>query len=211
MQYRQYFYQYEGRPENYSIYDQNTLILFNFDNSGVGRLAAVWGISTLIFIPFGILFDRKIGRMKTIIVGTITAAFGLVIIAWLGLNPFDLKSVNLSLYQNSLLIFLFVFGMGLGLMTTSSTALMLDVTAVARNKTLLLSVFGLSLTLSRSGASFITALIMVFNNYQLLFLIESSFLLLATIPLYLVYINLRTKNIVENKETLEIFNLADIA
>ncbi|MHA2338515.1 MAG: MFS transporter [Candidatus Hodarchaeales archaeon] len=118
-----------------AILEPYAVRIFNFDSSGVGRLAAVWGISTLIFIPLGILFDKKIGRMRTIIFGTFIAAIGLLIIAWLGLNPFSLRTLDLVMYQNSLLIFLFIFGMGLGLMTTPSTALMLDVTAVSQNKT----------------------------------------------------------------------------
>jgi hypothetical protein len=101
--------------------------------------------------------------------------------------------------------------MGLGLMTTPSTALMLDVTAVSQNKTLILSVFGLALTISRSGASFITAIIMISKNYQLLFLVESLFLLLSTIPLYFVYKKLKTKNLLKNEESSEILSLVDIS
>jgi BCD family chlorophyll transporter-like MFS transporter len=188
-----------------AILEPYAVNIFDFNEEGIGRLAAVWGTATLVFIPLGIFFDRRIGRMQTIISGTIIAAFGLWLIAILGLNPLEIKPLDLELYQTSLLLALIVFGIGLGLMTTPSTALMLDVTAISKNKTLILSVFGLAITIGRSGASFIAAIIMTFENYQILFLIESFFLLSSIIPLYFVYKNLKSKNLIKSEEGFEIY------
>ncbi|OLS22673.1 MAG: hypothetical protein HeimC3_29470 [Candidatus Heimdallarchaeota archaeon LC_3] len=194
-----------------AILEPYAIRIFDFNEEGIGRLAAVWGIATLIFIPLGIVFDRKIGRIQTIILGTIIATSGLFLIAMLGLNPGNLKFLNLPMYQNGLLLFLILFGVGLGMMTTPSTALMLEVTVISKNRTLMLSFFGLALTIGRSSASFIAAFIMIFKNYQILFLVECLFLLSSTIPIYYVYKNLKTKDLIKNEEGLEIFSTVDIS
>lgn len=194
-----------------AILEPYAVNVFAFAEEGIGRLAAVWGISTLIFVPLGIIFAKKLGKMQTIILGTIIASIGILFVGLSGLDFLDLKSINLTLYQNSLLFFLVIFGVGLGLMTTPSTALMLDVTAISKNKTLLLSVFGLALTIGRSSASFVAAIIMLLENYQILFFVESLFLLGSIIPIFVVYRHLQSTEGITSVDRLEIFINTEIS
>ena len=193
------------------ILEPYAIRIFGYNEEGIGRLAGIWGTATLIFIPIGIIFDKKVGRMRSITLGALIGTLGLLLIGWFGLDPFKWKDFNISIFQSSLLFALVLFGVGLGLLTTPGTAVMLDVVAFSYNKTLILSFFGLVLTISRSGASFLAGLVMYFNNYQLLFLIESFFLLSCVIPIYFSYKSLKRENSLRKIEKSEIFRYVDMS
>ncbi|MFX1254437.1 MAG: MFS transporter [Promethearchaeota archaeon] len=159
-----------------AILEPYAVKIFNFSEGNIGRLAAIWGTTTLIFIPLAILLERKIGRLWLSLAGTIIGAAGLLIITFLGMSPIAITN-NLAYYQNLFLIGVAIFGVGVGLVTTPSTAMMLDVCSSSESRTLLLAFFGLISTVGRSGASFIAGIILLSSSYQFLFIFETIVLL----------------------------------
>lgn len=163
--------------------------VLQFQRAGVGRMAAIWGTATLIFIPVAIAVERKIGRIITITIGLFLASIALLVIAYLGANV-PITSNEIKVAQNTLYGTLFLFGAGLGLMTTPGTAMMFDI--CAHNKTLttsLIAYFGIIVTISRASAAFLSGLILQYtnNNFVFLFTLEAVILFSALFPL--IYVN----------------------
>jgi MFS family permease len=160
-----------------------------FQREGIGRMASIWGTTTLIFIPLAIKIEKILGRIPTIFSGLSIASVSLLVISSLALNPPDLlSSSEIQLAQNLLLISLASFGAGLGLMTTPGTAMMFDVCAYnSRLTASLIAFFGVLITLSRSLASFFAGIIIQFSgNYVLLFTLEAIILFSSLFPLIYV-------------------------
>ena len=163
--------------------------VLQFTRSGVGRMAAIWGTATLIFIPIAIFVERKISRIFTIFVGLTLASIALVIIAYLGVMSLSTDS-SIRTAQNILYGTLFLFGAGLGLMTTPGTAMMFDI--CAHNKMLttsLIAYFGMLVTLSRASAAFISGIVLDLTgtNFTFLFILEAVILFSSLFPL--IYVN----------------------
>jgi len=154
------------------ILESFAIIHHNYTAQTVGRLAAVWGTSTLIFIPLALIIERMIGRIRTITLGSTISGLSFL-------------AIILAPTPNLFLIAILVFGIGLGILTTPSTALLLEVTSRSRSRTFLLAFFGLVTTFSRSISSFLASIIMQLSNntFELVFIIEMIFLIVSFIPL----------------------------
>lgn len=170
--------------------------VLKFSRDGIGRMAGIWGTSTLIFIPLAIFIEKKIGRIITIFLGLLIASCSLLAIAYLG-SLTNIATEELKVYQNSLFLILFIFGSGLGLMTTPSTAMMFDICAYNKGSTTtLIAFFGVLITLSRSFASFFSGVMLELTqtNFSILFFIEALILFSALFPL--IYISRTSKSII---------------
>ncbi|MFW9778514.1 MAG: MFS transporter [Candidatus Heimdallarchaeota archaeon] len=168
---------------------------FNFTEDNIGGLAAVWGVTTLIFIPLAFFIEKKIGRLLLSAIGTVIGGLGLLMIAFLGTSSVN-SILGLPQIQQLFLLSVAIFGVGLGLLTTPSTAMMLDVCAKhPKTRTLLLALFGLITTVGRSSASFFSALVMLGNSFQLLFILEAIILACSFFPLIWVHRYLSSKAI----------------
>lgn len=168
-----------------AILEPYAIEVFGFGEEGIGRLAAIWGTSTLLFIPLAIVAIQFLGRLPTAVLGTMTAGFGLTLIAFLPeLGVLD---------QMWLLLAVAVFGMGLGLMTTPATAMMFETANNSEVRTLLIAYYGLLVTLSRALASFLAGFVMLIASYQTVFVLETVVLLSSIIPLFIVRAGLKAE------------------
>jgi BCD family chlorophyll transporter-like MFS transporter len=176
-----------------AVLEPYAVAVFHFTEDNIGGLAAVWGITTLIFIPLAFLVEKKIGRLLPSAIGTIIGGLGLLMMAFLG-TPSVNTILGLLQIQQLFLFSVAIFGVGLGLLTTPSTAMMLDVCAKhPKTQTLSLALFGLITTVGRSGASFFSALVMLSDSFQLLFVLESIILICSFFPLIWVHRYLSSK------------------
>lgn len=178
-----------------AILEPFALGVLQFEKSGVGRMAAIWGTATLIFIPLAIVVEKKIGRIITIFIGLTLASIALLMLAFLGLKQ-PVTATEIKSGQNILYMMLFLFGSGLGLMTTPGTAMMFDI--CAHNKALttsLIAYFGVIVTVSRASAAFLSGIVLELtgNNFSLLFTLEAIILFSALFPL--LYVNKLFKTI----------------
>lgn len=149
--------------------------VLNFDKSGVGRLSAIWGIVTLIFVPLGIKLANRYGRIPISVVGQVLAASGLMLMVTSG-------------FTNSEAMFyigLICFGSGSGLYSVPGIATMFDVASkspdfLATN----LAIFGIIVTISRANAGIISGYLLKFTreNYYVVFTVEALIALISLIP-----------------------------
>ncbi|MHA1214243.1 MAG: MFS transporter [Candidatus Hodarchaeales archaeon] len=168
-----------------AILEPYAVRIFFFTEKNIGRLAAVWGTTTLLFIPLAIYVEKKFGRLMTSATGIIIGALGLLTIAFLGVNPIVISNETTQ-FQILFLLGVAVFGAGVGLATTPSTAIMLDVCSMSGTRTLHLAYFGLISTIGRSAASFIAGIVLIISSYQLLFALELIILISSFIPLIFI-------------------------
>ena len=147
-----------------------------FGKSDVGKLVAIWGIGTLVFVPIGSTIEGKIGKLRTISVGQIIATIGMIIIS------FSSEFSDIILFYVGLI----VFSMGGGISSSPAISVMLDLCHINLNHTsFLLGVFGFIITLGRSIAAIVSGIILSKSNdnFTIIFIVEGVFLILALIPI----------------------------
>ncbi|MCE7733409.1 MAG: BCD family MFS transporter [Candidatus Heimdallarchaeota archaeon] len=147
-----------------------------FGKSDVGKLVAIWGIATLIFVPVGSILEGKIGKLRTIVIGQMIATIGMIII-----------SIS-SEFSNDILFYigLIIFSIGGGISSSPAISLMLDLCYINLNHTtFLLGFFGIIITLGRSIAAISSGVLLSISNdnYTLIFIVEAVFLILSLIPI----------------------------
>lgn len=158
------------------ILESYSIERLDFKPSGVGTLVIIWASLTLVFAPIGNVLAKKTNKLKTLIVGQTVGTIGLLIIAGAGL----LLNTNL-LYFGVVL-----FGIGSGTFSVPGFTYMLDIVALhKRNLAIMLSVFGMMLTISRSIAATLAGIILRYtdDNYELVFFIEAIFFLVSMVPI----------------------------
>ncbi|OLS22040.1 MAG: hypothetical protein HeimC2_30940 [Candidatus Heimdallarchaeota archaeon LC_2] len=149
----------------------------DFGKSDVGKLIAIWGIATLIFVPIGSVLEGKIGKLRTIIIGQTIATLGMVIIS------FSSKFTNVTLFYFGLII----FSIGGGLSSSPAISIMLDLCYVNfKYTTFLLGFFGIIITLGRSIAAITSGVLLSISNdnYSLIFFVEAVFIILSLFAIF---------------------------
>jgi MFS family permease len=147
-----------------------------FGKSDVGKLVAIWGVATLIFVPVGSILEGKIGKLRTIVIGQIIATIGMLIIS------FSSEFSNNTLFYVGLI----VFSIGGGISSSPAISVMLDLCYInLRHTTFLLGFFGIIITLGRSIAAITSGVLLnkSNDNYTLIFTVEAVFLILSLIPM----------------------------
>jgi BCD family chlorophyll transporter-like MFS transporter len=148
----------------------------DFEKSDVGKIVALWGIITLVFVPVGSTLEPKLGKLKTIFYGLIIAFMGMIII-----------SIASNL-QNTLYFYigLVIFSTGGGVSSSPAISVMLDLCFINRSHTaFLLGFFGVIVTIGRAFAAILSGLILDYSDdrFTLVFVTESIFILLSLIPI----------------------------
>jgi len=155
---------------------------FGFEDEGIGKITALWSSLTLIFVPVGVLLDKKfLSRQRLILLSTSLATFGLLLIAITSNN--STKSVPIFYLG---IIF---FGIGNGLVSAPGIATMLDVSETyPKTLGLLLAFFGLLITFGRFSAAIFAGLLLHLTNqsYWPVFFVEAIILLFSIWPIKLV-------------------------
>lgn len=158
------------------ILEPYAIIRLGFQVDGVGRLVQIWASLTLIFAPIGNMIAKRVSKISSLFSGQFIGTFGLIIIALAGFQ-----------YSEMLLYFgVILFGVGSGLFAVSGVTYMLDIVALhKRNLALILSIFGMVTTISRSLAASLAAVILNLTNFnfELVFLIEALFFLGSILPI----------------------------
>ncbi len=153
-----------------------------FSEGNIGRVAAIWGTTTLIFIPLALVLEKRTSTSYVILLGVCVSSLGLLLVTFIGIGATQGGIPDIISLQNLFLISIGIFGAGAGLVTTPSTTLMLNICSESQSRTFLLAFFGLISTFGRSIASLIAGLIMVYKSFPLLFIVEIGFLLGAFLP-----------------------------
>jgi MFS family permease len=148
----------------------------NFKKSDVGTLVALWGVVTLIFVPLGSTLEPKIGKLKTISIGLIVASVGMTII-----------TLSSTVHEGFFFYFgLVMFSAGGGLSSGPAISVMLDLCFLdSKNTSFLLGFFGIIITIGRAIAAIISGILLKYtdDNFTLVFLIETIFLVISLIPI----------------------------
>lgn len=152
---------------------------FGFGRENVGQIVAIWTSLTLVFVPLGVLLEKKSRKLVPIIGGEILSIFGLLLFAVSAING------NLIVFYTGLVS----FGVGNGLASAPAIGMMLDVCALyPQSLTLLLGFFGIMTTIGRSSAAVLGGFILVQtqDNFFLLFVIEAGVVIISFIPLIIL-------------------------
>ncbi len=158
------------------ILEPFAIIRLGFQEDGVGKLVTIWAALTLIFAPLGNIIAKKLSKISVLVTGQSLSASGLILIALSGW------------YLNTSILYfgVVVFGIGSGLFAVIGVTYMLDIVALhKRNLALLLSIFGMMLTISRSISALLASTILHYSdqNFELVFVIEAIFSLLSVLPI----------------------------
>lgn len=148
----------------------------DFEKSDVGILVAIWGLVTLIFVPIGSTLEPRMGKLKTILLGLTISSLGMLIIT-LASNFHKDEFFYMGLV---------IFSAGGGLSSGPAISVMLDLCFLdAKNTSFLLGFFGMVITLGRALAAILSGLLLKYSkdNFTLVFLVETIFLLISLIPI----------------------------
>ncbi|RMD68116.1 MAG: MFS transporter [Cyanobacteria bacterium J149] len=149
-----------------------------FERGDIGTLTLLSNILSLIFIPAGVLLERRSSRLKVMYIGVSTMIMGLALLILLSVFP-SLQTLYTGVA---------FFGIGAGITSAPGFAYLLDVGAKsAENTGLVISLFGLVITLTRSLSNFIPSLILYLSsNYFLVFTVEFLMAIALLYPLSLL-------------------------
>lgn len=158
------------------ILEPYAIIRLGFRENGVGTLVTIWASLTLIFAPIGNILSKRTNKLIVLVVGQSVGALGLLVIAGAGL----------LLDANLLYLGVALFGIGSGTFSVVGITYMLDIVALhRRNLAIMLSVFGMMLTISRSISATLAAFILrnFDNNFEFVFALEAIFFLVSMVPI----------------------------
>ena len=149
----------------------------------------------------GALLERTINRIRAFYTGSSLVIAGLFLIVQsassLNAGPFELG--------------LSVMSFGSGLLGVPGYSYLLDVTAsYTRNTTLLIAIFGIATTISRTLTGVVGGLVVEIFGYSVLFIAEIAFVIVMLLPIRSIHNQLFTKSPALSRTPIDIQAAIDL-